>query len=363
LGQDQYQLLANLHRGGGLVSFLSVISISLLYARFRRLQTLPNTLIIYSCFGTGLAAISCLIGNDGAKQGLASPLCQTQGFLLEVFMLSAPSWALAMSVNTLVMFHIRQTAGPDTLRKLAWLYCLPCYGGPFTVALTFLFLREPQSAPIYGKVDTWCWISREWQSLRLYGCYIPAWAFILVSVLIYCAIAVQTIIRGSSEGQTENHKLGAAGSPAMARRSYLSLSDWTLSSPAHDMPFELPGCIAPPMPTYTATPLSHRSTWLGNFGRCPRPAPLPPCAESISEKELAIPFITPDSANRAQLHTGLLFAISVTITWLPGTIQHIQELRLEDSSFAVKAATATLLPLQGLWTAVIFFVTSWTVIR
>jgi hypothetical protein len=81
------------------------------------------------------------------------------------------------------------------------------------------------------------------------------------------------------------------------------------------------------------------------------------------EKELAIPFITPDPANRPQLQTGLLFAISITITWLPGTIQHIQELRLEDSPFAVKAATGALLPLHGLWTAVIFIVTSWTVIR
>ena len=45
---------------------------------------------------------------------------------------------------------------------------------PFIIALTFLVLR-PQGHPIYGDAVSWCWISQEFDLLRLLAFYVPIW--------------------------------------------------------------------------------------------------------------------------------------------------------------------------------------------
>ncbi|RFU74961.1 g coupled receptor like [Trichoderma arundinaceum] len=66
-----------------------------------------------------------------------------------------------------------------------------------------------------------------------------------------------------------------------------------------------------------------------------------------------------DPIKRAYLRTSFLFALSVLVTWIPSSLNRIHSWINKESPYDFHVATAAVLPLQGLWNAIIFFVTSW----
>ncbi|ROT37164.1 hypothetical protein SODALDRAFT_334239 [Sodiomyces alkalinus F11] len=71
-----------------------------------------------------------------------------------------------------------------------------------------------------------------------------------------------------------------------------------------------------------------------------------------------------DPVKLAYLRTSFIFAISILITWTPSSINRINDLVNPDNvSYGLNVATAIVLPLQGIWNAVIFFMTSWGTVR
>jgi hypothetical protein len=71
-----------------------------------------------------------------------------------------------------------------------------------------------------------------------------------------------------------------------------------------------------------------------------------------------------DPVKLAYLRTSFVFAVSVLITWTPSSINRVHDIvRPHDFSFGLNLASAIVLPLQGLWNAIIFFSTSWPALR
>lgn len=67
-----------------------------------------------------------------------------------------------------------------------------------------------------------------------------------------------------------------------------------------------------------------------------------------------------DPIKLAYLRTSFIFAISVLVTWTPSSINRVYSIVYPDRmSFGLNVASAVVLPLQGVWNAVIFFTTSW----
>lgn len=64
-------------------------------------------------------------------------------------MQSDPWWALAMAINVLLVFYFQAT--PESFQSWWWVYCLICYGGPFTIALVLLFVHNEKRGPVYGE--------------------------------------------------------------------------------------------------------------------------------------------------------------------------------------------------------------------
>lgn len=58
-----------------------------------------------------------------------------------------------------------------------------------------------------------------------------------------------------------------------------------------------------------------------------------------------------------------MFALSVLVTWIPSSVNRIRGMFYSDSPYAYNVGTATVLPLQGVWNAVIFFIMSWRILR
>jgi hypothetical protein len=71
-----------------------------------------------------------------------------------------------------------------------------------------------------------------------------------------------------------------------------------------------------------------------------------------------------DPIKLAYLRTSFVFAISVLVTWAPSSINRVYSLIYPGRvSFGLNLASAVVLPLQGVWNAVIYFSTSWGTFR
>lgn len=71
-----------------------------------------------------------------------------------------------------------------------------------------------------------------------------------------------------------------------------------------------------------------------------------------------------DPVKLAYLRTSFVFAISVLVTWTPSSINRVYTLVYPDqASYGLNIAAAVVLPLQGVWNAVIYFTTSWKIFR
>lgn len=79
-----------------------------------------------------------------------------------------------------------------------------------------------------------------------------------------------------------------------------------------------------------------------------------------------------DPVKLAYLRTSFVFAISVLVTWTPSSINRVHDVWHGSGgggdgghppSFGLNLASAVVLPLQGVWNAVIFFSTSSTAVR
>lgn len=71
-----------------------------------------------------------------------------------------------------------------------------------------------------------------------------------------------------------------------------------------------------------------------------------------------------DPVKLAYLRTSFVFAISILVTWTPSSINRVYTLIYPDkASYGLNIAAAVVLPLQGVWNAVIYFTTSWKIFR
>ncbi|KAK0671045.1 putative G-protein coupled receptor [Cercophora samala] len=80
-------------------------------------------------------------------------------------------------------------------------------------------------------------------------------------------------------------------------------------------------------------------------------------------KKFRYKLVNLDPIKLAYLRTSFVFAISVLVTWTPSSINRVYALVYpQTTSYSLNLASAVVLPLQGLWNAVIFAATSWAVL-
>lgn len=89
------------------------------------------------------------------------------------FLAADALWTLAMAVNVYLTFYQRYDA--QKLRNMEIYYFLTCYGAPFVVALTYVFISTPERGRMYGNALLWCWLSSGWDIWRIATFYGPVW--------------------------------------------------------------------------------------------------------------------------------------------------------------------------------------------
>ncbi|UKZ79729.1 hypothetical protein TrVFT333_007490 [Trichoderma virens FT-333] len=329
LSRHQIHTIALVERIGGIISLVSVMLIFLAYWLVRRVRNVQNTFIVFASVSNIGASIASIIAYDGMNAGQKSALCQAQAFMFQMFMQSDPWWSLAMAVNVFLVFYFH--TNPDSFRKRWWIYCLICYGGPFTIALTLLLLRSPRGL-VYGGAT-----NREKEKdmdpgraeTGQNGCY-------------------GTV---TTEVQVTHTPANALPNPNEPQPAYIQQNPRHVSfdnstpeiQPSGDNQYYSSVTTSPPQEAPPRPPLLQRFM--------------------TSIRTISGKFHISDPIKRAYLRTSFLFALSVLVTWIPSSLNRIHGWLDGGSPYDFHVATAAVLPLQGLWNAIIFFVTSWRPIK
>ncbi len=83
-------------------------------------------------------------------------------------------WNLVIAWNLYLTLYRNYNA--DQLRALDWKYFTLVYGTAFVPAFVYCFVETSARGKVYGPAGLWCWISLEWDFIRLVTCYAPAWS-------------------------------------------------------------------------------------------------------------------------------------------------------------------------------------------
>lgn len=71
-----------------------------------------------------------------------------------------------------------------------------------------------------------------------------------------------------------------------------------------------------------------------------------------------------DPVKMAYLRTSAIFAFAIFVTWTPSSINRLYSITNDNKvSFELSVASGCVLPLQGVWNALIYFMTSWATVK
>ncbi|KAI1074583.1 hypothetical protein F5B20DRAFT_574055 [Whalleya microplaca] len=392
LTRQQIETIVIFERLGAALSCTAVLLIFIAYAIFKRLRSVPNTFIVFASFANLGASIACLIGYSGVLAGSASHLCQAQAFMFELFMQSDPWWSFAMAVNVYMVFFF--SANPRSFLRYWWAYFSVCYGIPFIPSLWLLIVRGADGQFVYGDATIWCWIDKDWSNLRIYTYYLPIWVCIILSSCIYVAVGSYVFKQrnqlrnlslsnpahdDSPTTRDSGEKNLFANAAVMGRINREVVQVTTVNSAAthpsgvppagaaainwFDGPPEDPAYYHGPYSPTAVSPSSYHTTVTRITAQ---PAPREGLLRRVRGgfQHWCSKFANMDPVKLAYLRTSFVFAISVFVTWTPSSINRVHDLiYYQSASFALNLASAVVLPLQGVWNAVIFFSTSWAAMR
>ncbi|CAG7564080.1 unnamed protein product [Fusarium equiseti] len=391
LDESQRHILVLFERIGGSVSLISVLLIFITYALVPRVRNVQNTFIVFASVANVGASCASIIAMDGLELGVSSPLCQAQSFMFHMFMQSDPWWSLAMAFNVFLVFFFRTS--PDSFRRWWWVYCLICYGGPFAIAIALLLVRNPNRGLVFGQATIWCWVNRDWENIRIYTYYMLIWVCIAGSLIFYFMVGYHVFRsrnRLKSLSASKSRETAPIESSQGRQVDFLTVPQDCFygtivtevqvvhSTAATASTTHLPD---PPRPAYTArssTPQvsfdEHPGGMQGSnshyFSTSISPGVVqdrcngsPLRRMHVATNRTLSKFVIDDPIKKAYLRTSFLFALSVLVTWIPSSLNRIHSWLTGNSPFEYHVATAAVLPLQGLWNAVIFFVTSFKVLK
>lgn len=333
-----------------------------------------------------------------------------------------------MACNVYLTFFHKYNS--EQLRQLEWKYATCCYGVPFIPAFAYFFIKTESLGRVYGSAivstktptsspalstsrriltfsQLWCWVSREWDWLRIAVFYGPVWLIIILTFAIYLRAGsviyqkrrqfrnIGNADSLDSETQAESPLIKLAGIQVTSEiacsgpeRRSLTPSDAALnrSFSSNFSPYSvtIQGGQSDPTGIFQGTsaslvPARPSSSRLG-------PSPLrseirashPDRVDVHSQRRS----VTTETSSAAWAYTkyAMLFFIALLVTWVcsllmmlrvvplianfkmqvPSTVNRVYALaRPDDFSFGLNFASSFVLPLQGFWNSLIYISISW----
>ncbi|KEF55211.1 uncharacterized protein A1O9_08865 [Exophiala aquamarina CBS 119918] len=278
------------------------------------------------------------------------------------------------------------------LKGLEWKYLGACYGVPFIPAIVFLFVSSPSRGKVFGSAVLWCWISPEWNVLRIAVFYGPVWIVILTTIFIYIRVGMvvfrwrkqllsldQSGPKSASGGALRGFAMKDLPSPAPM--SQAARYEVTITSQVAHSPDWKTTLTSPRNTTYTEeTAMKSPTSAHARFSSLPD-ATYPAPNTNVVVQRSPVRVLDANKATLSYCKTALLFFFALLCTWyvsavsrrlshlrnfpltchvrVPSTINRVNTLvHPENTVFGLDLASSLVLPLQGFWNTLIYIVTS-----
>ncbi|KAI1164326.1 G-protein coupled receptor [Nemania serpens] len=363
LPQGAVNAIVVLERVASVLSLIGCFFIIGTFTYSRAFRKPINRLIFYASFGNVLLNVGSLIARDYVSKE-NSVGCQLQAFIIQQFLPSDALWGFAMAFNIYLTFYFKFDA--EKLRTMEKWYLLVCYGVPFPPSLIYIFISTKSRGRIYSDAILWCWVGSSWNFLRIATFYGPVWIIILATFFIYIRAGGEiykrrrdlrkldstggTGIDIETSKQPENYPVKTTEvsitSESMARTDPLWNPELNLSSESR-----LPG-------VYSITISSNH----GASSRTPSNTDSSTDAVQTNPKRKK----NYEASRAAWVYSkcALLFFTALLVTWIPSSANRVYGIVHDGQTIiALEILSATVLPLQGFWNAVIYIVTSWTAVK
>ncbi|KAK0739689.1 hypothetical protein B0T21DRAFT_410021 [Apiosordaria backusii] len=337
-----------------------------------------NRLVFYASFGNLMTNAATLMARSFVMEPRSAG-CQFQGFLIQMFMPADTFWTLAMAVNVYLTFYFKFDG--TRLRRMEIPYLLCCYGIPFAVALTFIFIESPEKGKMYGNATLWCWVSPRWDIFRIATFYGPIWIVILVTFFIYIRAGREIYkkhkqLREFSTSHQDHEPFTITDDPF----SSVKTTEVSVTSEVIDKGLATLG-IAQGANEQPKVPNAAYSVHISSNRRAAEResyGDMPPQTQANITIDSQAPQIRNDAttgpnplrrraayeANNATwsyTKCSILFFTAMLVTWIPSSANRVYSVvHREQASLPLEYMSAFVLPLQGFWNAIIYVVTSWT---
>ncbi|KAF4456262.1 hypothetical protein F53441_1556 [Fusarium austroafricanum] len=309
-----------------------------------------SRMLFYASFGNMMSNVATLMSKSFIDQPNSAG-CQTQAFLIETFMFADVFWALAMATNVYLTFYYRFDGA--RLRKLEPLHIGLCYGIPFIIGITFIFVKNKDGVRAYGNANLWCWLTVEWDAWQL-ATYGLIWLIIFIAFAIYVRTGI-TIYKwrkrlnsfsNSYELNTASQAAQNTDLPGIAKTTKITITTSDSAPPGFGQAFGTP---IRPEPVHSANIYT---------------SPAPPVADSSEQRNIRTQHMDrsgrspSDEAAMSYAKCALLFFTAMLITWIPASANRLYVLIDGKASVQLGYLSAFVLPLQGFWNALIYYYTS-----
>ncbi|PQE32593.1 camp receptor protein [Rutstroemia sp. NJR-2017a WRK4] len=299
-----------------------------------------NRLIFFASWGNLGASVSCLIselGPGSSTTGPVSGLCQFQGFLVQMFRGVDCYWSFCMAINVYLVFFRGYTT--DQLRRLDVWYLLACYGLSFVPALIFLFISTKELGHVYGPAVIWCWITEEWDWMRVSILFASIVYFMAGRVIWAKREHLNGFLNPLNESPFANTVITEIEITYESRTNLQSdVLPPSSPSPSHPNPYTIAIHASPPPP---ASPLPAHPLRMRSLSR------------TLAAAE-------PNAEAWLYARVAILFFFAMILTWVPASVNRIWQVAHPGAgvNFPLNYAASLGFSLQGVWNTVVWVVTS-----
>ncbi|RDL40785.1 uncharacterized protein BP5553_00764 [Venustampulla echinocandica] len=364
-------------RAASSLSLVGIVFIIVSYSVSNAFHKPINRLVLYASVGNIFTNVATIISRDA----LDNPgVCKLQAFLIQLFMSADAYWTLAMACNVWLTFYQKYDAA--RLRKLEKYYLSACYGFPFILAFSFIFIKTEAKGPMYGNATLWCWIAGTWDIFRVACFYGPIWVSILITLAIYLRAGKDIYVKRQqllkfhtpvSEPIILTNPF--AGPNEITRTTDISVNYENVGGPTSSSS-QRRDDSGVPYPAPAANPKNEFTVDISSAqGNVVNPYPYPEKSRRASMTESIIPIeptvqishqprgkhnnMEANNAAWAYTKVSLLFFVAMMITWIPSSANRVYSVvHPGQISLPLQYASALVLPLQGFWNALIYTITS-----
>ncbi|EMD65419.1 hypothetical protein COCSADRAFT_25062 [Bipolaris sorokiniana ND90Pr] len=372
-----------------IASILSVVGSSIIVSTFISLTFFRkpiNRLVFYATLGNILTNVATLMSNSvlPAPGEPASGLCEFQGLLIQWFMVADSFWVLCMATNVFLVFFYGYDA--QQLRHLEKWYFAFSYGIPCIPVIAYVVLSRT-GHPVIGSATLWCWVSVDVEWMRIAFFYVPAWWVPVLSQMLAYKLLIGAVkghdfggyhhlqcdgIECDIQHQGDRFRSVSPDPDCISINSFSSTQrlsrirrpDELISGPLHDAsPTRISRLLIEDVEAqlhFHHTPPSRSSYRATMIATSPPPEPMDVLPTAISKpRPAAKRTLDGHAAAMAYLYVAFLMFLALFVVWLPSSINRMYQFTHKDRpNFALNILSATVLPLQGAWNAIIYIFTT-----